>query len=212
VAVHSPGVVPTSAASLGFGERVARCIAGLGLFGAGIAVIVDARLGLPPWDVFHQGLSSRTGLGLGTVIIVVGALLLIVWIPLRQRPGLGTLLNTLEIGLVVNALDGVVPSPDALAARAAMLLAGIVAIALGSALYIGSGLGAGPRDGLMMGLHRLGLSVRAARTIIEIGVLALGWLLGGSVGVGTVAFAVGIGPLVHLLLPRFTVTARPRGS
>jgi uncharacterized membrane protein YczE len=106
----------------------------------------------------------------------------------------------------------VVPSPDALVARAAMLLAGILAIGFGSALYIGSGLGAGPRDGLMMGFHRLGLSVRAARTVIEIGVLALGWLLGGSLGVGTVAFAVGIGPLVHLLLPRFTVTARPHGS
>jgi uncharacterized membrane protein YczE len=132
-------------------------------------------------------------------------LLLLLWIPLRQRPGLGTVLNALEIGLVVNLTKGFIGEPEALWARSAMLVGGLLIVAFGSAMYIGAGLGPGPRDGLMMGLAERGVSVRMARTVIEIVVVVAGVLLGGTIGVGTVLFAVGIGPLVQVLLPRFDI-------
>jgi uncharacterized membrane protein YczE len=183
--------------------RTARCIGGLALFGLGVSLIVEADLGLGPWDVLHQGLAELTGIPMGTVIIGVGALLLLLWIPLHQRVGLGTLLNAMVIGLTVDLTLPLVPTPDAMAARIACLAGGLLLVAIGSGFYIGSGLGPGPRDGLMVGLHeRFGLSIRAARTLIELTVLALGWLLGGSVGVGTVVFALAIGPLVQVFLPR----------
>ncbi|MTA11941.1 MAG: hypothetical protein F2534_05025 [Actinobacteria bacterium] len=188
--------------------RLARCIGGLALFGLGIALIIEAHLGAAPWDVFHQGLSELTGISIGTVIVLVGLLLLLLWIPLRQRPGVGTILNALEIGVVVDLVMHVVPDTDRLLPRMAFLVVGLVVVAAGSGLYIGSGLGAGPRDGLMMGLSRLGLSIRVARTAIEVTVLVLGVLLGGTVGVGTVAFTFGIGPLVQIFLPRFALPPR----
>ncbi len=188
--------------------RLARCVGGLALFGLGIALIIEAHLGAAPWDVFHQGLSELTGISIGIVIVIVGLLLLLLWIPLRQRPGVGTILNALEIGLVVDLVMHVVPDTDRLLPRVAFLLVGLVVVAAGSGLYIGSGLGAGPRDGLMMGLSRLGLSIRVARTAIEVTVLVLGVLLGGTVGLGTVAFTFGIGPLVQIFLPRFALPPR----
>jgi uncharacterized membrane protein YczE len=185
--------------------RLTRCVVGLALFGVGIALIVRGDLGLAPWDVLHQGLAERLDVGIGSVIIVTGGLLLLLWIPLRERPGIGTVLNALEIGLVVGLVLPLLPEPEALGLRAAATATGIVVIAVGSGLYIGAGLGPGPRDGIMTGLARRGLSVRAARTLIEVTVVAAGLALGGSAGVGTIAFALAIGPLVHVLLPRLTM-------
>jgi uncharacterized membrane protein YczE len=183
-------------------ERIARCVAGLALFGGGIACLIAAELGAAPWDVFHQGMSELTGIPIGTVIVITGVVLLVAWIPLRERPGLGTLLNAFEIGLVVDLVLPRLPGPDALVPRAAMLLGGLLAVAAGSGLYIGAGLGPGPRDGLMTGLARRGVSLRLARTGIELTVLVAGLALGATAGVGTAAFAFGIGPLVQVMLPR----------
>jgi uncharacterized membrane protein YczE len=178
-------------------------VLGLGLFGLGIALLVEAHLGVAPWDVFHQGVSERTGIPMGTVIILTGLLVLLLFVPLRQRVGIGTVLNTLEIGLVVDLVLPVLPTPDHLAVRAAFLAGGLLVIGLGSAIYIGSGLGAGPRDGVMMGLAARGASIRRARTLVEVTVLLIGFVLGGSVGIGTFAFAFGIGPIVQAFLPAF---------
>ena len=190
-------------------QRLVRCVVGLALFGTGVAMIVHADVGLAPWDVFHQGVAERTGLGIGTVIILVGLALMLLWIPLRERPGAGTLLNAVEVGLVVGLVLRLLPDVDRLAFRLPLMFGGVVTVALGSALYIGSGLGAGPRDGLMTGLARHGLSIRAARTGIEATVLVVGLLLGGSIGVGTATFALGIGPLVQLFLPHLVVRPPP---
>lgn len=191
-----------------FVERLIRCVIGLGLFGFGITLFIRADLGLPPWDVFHLGLADALDLSIGVVIIGVGVLLLLLWIPLRQRPGLGTILNALEIGLVVDLTKPLIGEPDMLVLRVVMVAAGLLVVGVGSALYIGAGLGSGPRDGLMMGIsrQRIGsrsISIRVARTAIEMTVLVAGVLLGGIVGLGTVAFVLGIGPLVQLFLPRF---------
>jgi uncharacterized membrane protein YczE len=172
--------------------------------------MVRAELGLDPWDVLHQGLADRLPLTFGQVVIVVGALVLLAWIPLRQRPGLGTISNVIVIGLAVDAALAVLPPPDPMAWRITFLVSGVVLNGVATAAYIGARLGPGPRDGLMTGLvARTGRSVRLIRTSIEVGVLATGWLLGGTVGVGTVLYAIAIGPLVHLLLPRLTVPDRP---
>lgn len=187
-------------------ERITRCVTGLALFGVGISLQIESRLGNPPWDAFHQGVANQVGLGIGTVIILTGiALLVLFWIPLRQKPGLGTVLNALEIGLVANLVLDAIPRVESMALRIPMLLGGILLVALGSALYIGSGLGPGPRDGIMTGLAARGVKIRVARTFIEVTVLVVGWLLGGQVGVGTVLFAIAIGPLVQPLLPRLTM-------
>lgn len=198
---------PTSAVA-DWANRLARCIGGLACFGIGISCILQAHLGAAPWDVFHQGISRKTGISIGNVIIIVGVVLLLVWIPLRQRPGVATLLNALEIGLVVDLVLPALPDTDLLIPRFAYLVGGIVVIALGSGLYIGAGLGTGPRDGIMMGLKERGVSVRVARTAVEIVVLVFGVLLGGSVGVGTLAFTFGIGPLVQVFLPWFLLPPR----
>src|SRR5690606_33762597 len=162
--------------------------------------------GLDPWTVFQQGLMGVTGLTLGQLSIAVGALVMLAWIPLRQKPGYGTVANIIVIGLVIDASLAVLPVFEGLGLRAAMLVAGVVLNAAASAAYIGAGLGAGPRDGLMTGLHeRLGWSIRVSRFSIEATVLAAGWLLGGVVGVGTVLYAVALGPLVQFFLPIFTL-------
>jgi uncharacterized membrane protein YczE len=186
-----------------FPERIVRCIAGLFLFGLGITFFIRARLGLAPWDVFHKGLSEKLDVPIGNVIIGVGVLLLLLWIPLRQRPGLGTILNAIEIGLVVNLTKPVIGEPDNIMGRFGLMVAGLLIVALGSAIYIGAGLGPGPRDGLMLGLSERGISIRLARTCVEITVLIAGVALGGPVGLGTIAFTFGIGPLVQRFLPRF---------
>jgi uncharacterized membrane protein YczE len=191
--------------------RLPRLVGGLVLFGVGIALMVRADLGLAPWDVLHQGIAERTGIAIGTVTILTGLVVLLLWLPIRERPGLGTVLNVLVIGLVVDATLAVVPAPGALWLRVGFLAAGIFAFGPGSGLYIGSGLGPGPRDGLMTGLARRGRSVRAVRTVIELAALAIGAALGGSIGIGTVAFALTVGPNVHWFLDRMTLPEpRPR--
>ncbi|MFM7409948.1 MAG: YczE/YyaS/YitT family protein [Actinomycetota bacterium] len=184
-----------------FFERLARCAAGLFCFGAGIACFVHSDLGVPPWDVFHTGISKITGLQLGNVIIVVGVALLVLWIPLRIRPGIGTIMNAVQIGLVENFMEDVLPDSRAIAARVAYLAAGMLFIAFGSGLYIGAELGSGPRDGLMIGVNkRFGISIRLARTIVEIVVMVTGIFLGGRIGLGTFVFAFGIGPMVQVAM------------
>ena len=175
----------------------------LGLVGYGfsMAVMVQAGLGLDPWDVFHQGLSRRTGLTIGTITALVGIIVLLAWIPLRNRPGIGTVANVIVIAVTVDAGIALLPAPTDLRVRIAMMLAAVLLNAVSTVLYIGAGLGPGPRDGLMTGLvARTGRSVRLVRTAIEVTVLTLGFLLGGTVGVGTVIYAFGIGPLVQLML------------
>ena len=186
-------------------ERIIRCVIGLAFFGIGISMVMDARIGAPPWDVFHQGVADRVDREVGTVIIATGAVLMLLWIPLRQKPGIGTILNAIEIGLVANVALAILPRPDSVLVQVPMMLGGVVVTAIGSGLYIGSGLGPGPRDGIMTGLAVRGVPLRIARTGIEITVLVVGWFLGGQVGVGTVAFAVLIGPLVQVFLPRLSM-------
>ena len=186
-------------------HRLARCIVGLAFFALGISMFVAAHLGLAPWDVFHQGVSRHTGISLGWVIEIVGFVLLLLWIPLRQRPGVGTILNALEIGLVVNLIGDHLPSTDRLIPRLVYVVGAVVVIAAGSGLYIGAGLGTGPRDGIMVGLAARGFSVRVTRTVLEAVVMAVGFALGGHIGIGTLAFVVGIGPLVHILIPRLAL-------
>lgn len=187
-------------------RRLVQLLAGLALYGVSLALMVRANLGLDPWDVFHQGVSNHLGWSLGTVVNVAGALVLVLWLPLRQRPGPGTVCNVLVIGLAVDGALTLLPPVSGLPWRLGLLGGGVLLNALATAAYIGAGLGPGPRDGLMTGLvRRTGRSVRLVRTGIEGVVLVAGWLLGGPVGLGTVVYALLIGPLVGLLLPRLTV-------
>jgi uncharacterized membrane protein YczE len=180
------------------------------LYGVSIALMVRSSLGSMPWDVLHQGLAAQLGWSLGVVVIAVGAVVLLAWIPLRERPGIGTISNVVVIGLAVDATLAVLTTPSGLGSRLAFAAAGIVLNGVATAAYIGVQLGPGPRDGLMTGLvRRTGGSVRVVRTGIEVVVVATGWLLGGTLGLGTLLYAVSIGSLVHVLLPRFTVDLLP---
>lgn len=183
-------------------RRLPRLVLGIVLLGSGIATMVEAGLGLSPWDVFHQGLADVTGISFGLVTVLVGLVVLLTWIPLRQRLGLGTIVNTLGVGFVIDAVLALIPSVDALTVRWVMLVGGIVVTATGMALYIGAGLGPGPRDGLMTAIAARGHPLWLVRTAIEVSVLAAGLTLGGDVGIGTVLFAFGIGPLGHWFLGR----------
>ena len=187
------------------GRRLIRCVLGLALFAVGISLQMNANIGAPPWDVFHQGVANQTDITIGKIIVVTGCFLLLLWIPLKQKPGLGTILNALEIGLVADIALGVIPEPSSIFIQVPMALLGIVVVAIGSGLYIGSALGPGPRDGLMTGLAKRGIPIRVGRTVLEVIVLVTGWLLGGQVGVATFAFAFGVGPLVQFFLPRLAV-------
>jgi uncharacterized membrane protein YczE len=187
-------------------RRLVQLYAGLVLYGASMALQIRAGLGLDPWDVFHQGIAERTGLSFGTVVIITGAVVLLAWIPLRQRPGFGTVSNVFVIGIAVDATLAVLPHAGSAPVAVAMLLAGVGLNGVAGGAYIGASLGPGPRDGLMTGLvRRTGGSIRAVRTTIELTVLVAGAALGGTVGIGTLLYAVSIGPLVHALLPRLTV-------
>jgi uncharacterized membrane protein YczE len=189
-------------------RRLVQLYAGLAAYAVSMALLVRSSLGNMPWDVLHQGLAGKLHLSLGTLTVVVGALVLLAWVPLRQRPGLGTVSNVVVIGVVVDAALAALPTPSALAARIAFAAAGIGLNAVGTALYIGARLGPGPRDGLMTGLvARTGWSVRWVRTSLEVAVVLTGWALGGTLGPATVAYALLVGPLVHPLLPRLTVPA-----
>lgn len=189
-------------------RRLVQLYVGLAFYGLGIALQVSSGLGNDPWDVFHQGLSRRFGLSMGAWIIITGAVVMLAWIPMRQRPGIGTVSNVVLVGVFADLFLWLLPAPDALAGRWAYLIAAVLVGGFATGCYIGAGLGPGPRDGLMTGLAARGHSVRVVRTAIELAVLAVGWLLGGTVGVGTVLYAVAIGPLTHVLLPRLTVGAR----
>ena len=188
--------------------RLVLLLAGLLLYGFSSGLMLQAGLGQMPWAVLHQGLSRTFGLSIGTWTILVGALVLLAWIPLRLRPGVGTLGNVLVLGLALDATLALVPAPSTLAARVPLLLAGIVLNGVATGAYIGAGLGAGPRDGLSTGLAARGLSLRVVRTTIEVGVLATGWALGGNVGVGTVLYALAIGPLTHRTIPALRLPDR----
>ena len=189
-------------------RRLPGLLLGLTLFGIGMGLMVEADLGLSPWEALHQGISIHTPLTIGIAGILTGFIVLLAWIPLRQRPGLGTVLNIVVVGLVIDGTLLVIDGPAAFVTRLALMLGGIVIVALGSGIYIGMRLGPGPRDGLMTGLARRGLSIRMSRFLIEGSVLLVGWLLGGTIGLGTVAFALLIGPLVQFFLERVDV-ARP---
>ncbi|EGT4276415.1 hypothetical protein E7W39_18995 [Cronobacter sakazakii] len=187
-------------------RRLVQLYVGLSLYGVSTAMFVRADLGTDPWNVFHVGLARLLSLNLGAVIIGVGALVLLLWVPLRQKPGLGTISNVIMIGLAADAALAVLPAPSSLTLRGGLLVAAVVLNALATGMYIGAGFGAGPRDGLMTGIHaRTGWSVRSIRTAIEITVLLAGWAMGGTPGIGTVVYALAIGPLIQLCLPWFLV-------
>ena len=183
--------------------RLAQLYGGLLLYGVSSSLLVLGGLGLDPWDVFHQGLSKTFGLAIGTWAIIVGVAVLLLWIPLRQRPGIGTLSNVVLVGGTMDVVLGHTHQPHAMAARVACLVCGVFLNGVATGAYIGAGLGPGPRDGLMTGLAARGHSIRLVRTGLELTVLATGWLLGGTVGVGTVLYALSIGPLAHVFIPLF---------
>ncbi len=190
-------------------RRLPGLLAGLVVFGAGIAVMAASGLGLGPWEAFHQGIANRTGLALGTVSILVGIPVLALWWPLGERPGIGTLLNVAFIGTAINIVLPLLPRPGEPVFQLAMSVGGVLLIGLGSGLYLSADLGAGPRDGLMTGLHhRFGWSIRRARTAIELTVLVVGFLLGGTIGLGTILFTFGIGPVVQVFLRIFDPEGR----
>jgi uncharacterized membrane protein YczE len=183
-------------------RRLPQLLGGLTLYGVSMGLMIRANLGLDPWDVLHQALSERTGLTFGLVTAIVGALVLLCWIPLRQRPGIGTVANIVVIAIAVDLTLAVMTQPSSLVVRIGLMVGAVVLNGLASAAYIGVRLGSGPRDGLMTGFAaRTGLSIRLVRTAIELTVLATGWLLGGTVGVGTVVYALAIGPLTQAFLP-----------
>ncbi|WOZ76479.1 YczE/YyaS/YitT family protein [Kosakonia sacchari] len=185
-------------------RRLIQLYIGLVLYGVSTAMFVRADLGADPWNVFHLGVMNLLSLDIGTVMIVTSALVLLLWIPLRQRPGLGTISNVIVLGLAADAALSLMPVLDSLVARGTLLVCAVAVNAIATGMYIGAGFGAGPRDGLMTGIHaRTGWSVRTIRTAIEVSVLFIGWLLGGTVGVGTVVYALAIGPLIQLCLPWF---------
>ncbi|MDJ0960367.1 MAG: hypothetical protein QNJ88_06895 [Acidimicrobiia bacterium] len=188
------------------GRRFTQLLIGLVVFGFGIALMVVSDLGLSPWQTLHQGVAERTGLAIGTVTILTGIVVLLLWIPLGERIGLGTILNVAIIGNALNRSLDLLPEEFAsLPIRWLAMLSGVCLIGLGTSLYIGVRMGSGPRDGVMTGLARRGINIGVVRTGIEVTVLAIGWSLGGTVGFGTIAFAAGIGPIIAYLLPKLTV-------
>ncbi|WP_028814019.1 YczE/YyaS/YitT family protein [Streptomyces flavidovirens] len=194
-------------------RRLLQLYAGLALYGVSSAVLVRAGLGLEPWGVLHQGLAERTGLTIGVVSIIVGAVVLLLWIPIRQRPGLGTVSNVVVIGVAMDGTLALLPGVHGLAGQIPLMLAGIVLNGAATGLYIAARFGPGPRDGLMTGLHRVtGRSIRLVRTAIEVAVVATGFALGGSLGAGTVVYALAIGPLAQFFLRVFAVPAPEIGS
>ncbi|MEV0092726.1 hypothetical protein [Streptomyces sp. NPDC050738] len=194
-------------------RRLLQLYVGLALYGASSALLVRGGLGLEPWGVLHQGLAELTGLTMGEIAIIVGAAVLLLWIPLRQRPGLGTVSNVFAIGIAIDATLALLPETHGLAARIALTVAGIVLNGVATGLYISARFGPGPRDGLMTALNRItGRSVRQVRTALEVAVVVSGFLLGGTLGVGTVAYALAIGPLAQFFLRVFAVPAPDEGS
>ena len=186
-------------------RRLVQLFVGLVLYGVSSSMLLLGGLGVDPWDVFHQGLSRRLGLGVGTWAIIVGLCVLLLWIPLRQRPGLGTVCNVIVVGVVIDVMLATIHPVHGLPVQIAVLLVAVILNGIATGAYIGAGLGPGPRDGLMTGLAARGHSIRVMRTSIELTVLAVGWILGGTVGVGTVVYALGIGPIAHISIPRLAI-------
>ncbi|WBM72861.1 hypothetical protein OH773_16755 [Buttiauxella sp. WJP83] len=190
-------------------RRLLQLYTGLVLYGVSTAMFVRANLGADPWNVFHLGVARIFSLNIGMVMIVVGALVLLLWIPLRQKPGLGTISNVIVLGLAADAALALMPPIESMVMRSFLLLAAILVNAIATGMYIGAGFGSGPRDGLMTGINaRTGWSVRSVRTAIELTVLLAGWMMGGTLGVGTVLYALAIGPLIQLCLPWFRIQPR----
>jgi len=195
--------------SVNFLRRVAQLLAGLFFYGFSIGMMIRAGLGVSPWDVLGQGTSLQTGIPFGFVTNLIGLGVLLLWIPLRQKPGAGTVLNVLLVGPSAEVALAVLAEPGNIADQIVLFTAGLVLLAVATGLYIGARMGPGPRDGLMTGLHaRFGWPIWAVRTGIEVTVLAVGWALGGAVGLGTVAFALLIGPMVNRTVPFFHIPAR----
>ena len=191
-------------------RRLAQLLIGLFLYGTGIALIVRGEIGVAPWDVLTQGIAGRTGLGFGLVTILISGVVLLLWIPLRQKPGVGTVLNALLVGPAADVGLWLIPTGLDLWVRILLFAAGLLVLAIATGLYIGAHFGPGPRDGLMTGLHqRTGWRIWIVRTGIEVTVLTIGWVLGGNVGIGTVLFAVLVGPLCHFTIPFFAITLPP---
>lgn len=188
-------------------RRLAQLVVGVFVYGFSLSLLVWADLGLDPWDVLHQGLAERLGLSIGTVLVIASVIVLALWIPLKQRPGVGTVVNAVGVGVAMDLSLAVLPSgPVPLGWRIAAMLAGVALNGIATAVYIGARLGPGPRDGLMTGLNRVtGRSIRLVRTVVELIVLAAGFLLGGTVGIGTVVYALGIGPIAQLFMPLLRV-------
>jgi uncharacterized membrane protein YczE len=211
--VTSVSIRTASAPGRRLGRRLVQLYAGLALYGASSALLVAAGLGLEPWNVLHQGLAELTGLSIGVLSIIVGAAVLLLWVPLRQRPGLGTVSNVFVVGLAMDGTLALLPDVRSLALRVPLLLAGIVLNGMATGLYIAARFGPGPRDGLMTGLHRrTGRSIRLMRTAVEVAVVVTGFVLGGTIGVGTVLYAASIGPLAQVFLRMFAVPSAPAGS
>lgn len=189
-------------------RRLAQLYVGLVLYAVSMAMLVLSTLGNMPWDVLHQGLARQGAFTIGTWVVVVSGIVLLLWIPLRVRPGLGTVSNVLVLGVVFEAILRVVDAPDSIAARIALLVAGVLVNGVATGMYIGARFGPGPRDGLMTGLADRGISIRVARTAIEVAVVAIGAVLGGTVGIGTLLYALAIGPLSHATIPWFHVPDR----
>jgi uncharacterized membrane protein YczE len=193
-------------------RRLTQLLIGLALYGVTLAMIVRSALGNAPWDVLHQGLARHLPLTIGQAVIAVSLLVLLLWIPLRELPGLGTIANSFLVGIFADLTLGLLDRPGAMAARIALLVGGVLLNAVATALYIGSQFGPGPRDGLMTGLHRrTGISIRVVRTGLEVTAVVLGFVLGGNVGIGTLVYTVCIGPLVQAMLPRAIVDLEPTG-
>jgi len=194
-------------------RRLVQLYVGLVLYGVSTAMFVRADLGADPWNVFHLGVAKIFSLNIGLVMILVGALVLLLWIPLRQRPGLGTISNVIVLGLAADTALALMPTLDSLFVRSILLLSAVAVNAIATGMYIGAGFGSGPRDGLMTGINaRTGWSVRSVRTAIEVTVLISGWMMGGTLGVGTVLYALAIGPLIQLCLPWFRVPTQSKKS
>ncbi|HEU4321403.1 MAG TPA: hypothetical protein VFS66_15140 [Acidimicrobiia bacterium] len=194
-------------------RRLVQLVVGLVLFGIGIGMMLQSNWGLPPWDVLHQGLAEQFGLTVGVWSIIISALVLLAWLPLHERYGIGTLLNAIIIGVIIDLAAFAIPAPESLTWRILLNLGGILLIGVASGMYIGANLGPGPRDGLMTAIARRGPSIRVTRWAIEIIVLITGVLLGGTFGPGTIAFALFIGPIVQFFLPRWSIdTGRPEDA
>lgn len=193
-------------------RRLAQLYVGLFLYGVSLALMVRGDLGLAPWDVLHSGFIRHVPMTLGQAVVLFSFVVLVLWIPLREKPGIGTISNAIVVGLSADLTLAVLEAPDAIAARVALMVGGIVLCGLATALYIGAQLGRGPRDGLMTGLaRRTGLSIRLVRTALEVGVVVIGLLLGGTLGLGTVAYALAIGPIAQWMMPWFLVDLGPAG-